>query len=203
MTTAIMETSAVVFVLDHYGREGRWPAWFERRRAAGRLVIPRAVEKEFKKLQRANRKGSGKHPDLLWMARLKGADKSWIYDLYQDPGIDQEILSSVEGMHREALNAPEGPAATKWLAVKKKYLLKNMGADAGADAAAAKKRALIHLRDAARADRVIAAQAVSIARTAGGGCVLVARDADFTAFAGRLEEISGCGMRVVRPEQMR
>lgn len=194
MECAIMDTSCVVSVLESYRRLGRGPGWFESR-LKGEICIPRAVESEFKKIQKSNRRGRGRHPALSWLARLPGSQKDWIYGLYRDPGTDAELLRLMEEMHGGAAGSPESEGARAWMA-SKKARVSRMGI-VGRGAKAALRRLYIE----AAQDRVIMAQSVSIAR-ASGRAVLVSRDGDFVSFAGRLEEISGGAMRVLRPEAM-
>lgn len=192
-----MDTSCVVAVLESYRRLGRGPGWFESR-LGGRVCIPRAVESEFKKIQKANRRGRGRHPALSWMARMPGSQKDWIYGLYRDAGADPGLLGTVEKMHGEAAGSPESEGARAWIA-SKRARIERMGIDARGRGGA--KAALRRLYIEASADRTIMAQAVAISRSV-GGAALVSRDGDFVAFAGSLEEISGGSMRVVRPEAM-
>ena len=110
MECAIMDTSCVVSVLESYRRLGRGPGWFESR-LKGEICIPRAVESEFKKIQKSNRRGRGRHPALSWLARLPGSQKDWIYGLYRDPGTDAELLRLMEEMHGGAAGSPESEGA--------------------------------------------------------------------------------------------
>lgn len=194
-----MDTSCVVSVLESYRRRGRGPGWFESR-LGGNVCVPRAVETEFKKIQKASRRGGGRHPSLSWLSRLPGSQKGWIYGLYRDPGTDAGLLGQLERMHGEAAGSPDSEGARAWMA-SKKARVSRMGAGAGGPRAAA-RAALRRLYIEAAADRAIMAQSVSIARASPGGALLVSRDGDFVAFAGRLSEISGGAMRVVRPEAM-
>ena len=198
--TVIMETTAVVLVLKSYHEIGRGPAWFERR-LDGKLVVPRAVETEFKRLQKANKRGKGRN-DIAWMGRVKGAEKNWIYDMYQEPGRDGGLLRRIERMHMAAVNEPGTAEARAWLKAKKARLFSAWRISAKS-AEASPKPALRRLYEDAKTDRIIMMQAVMIARSLEGKAVLVSNDGDFTAFAKPLEEISGGAMRVVRFAKMR
>lgn len=200
MDLVIMETSSVVLVLESYRRTGRGPPWFESRLGGG-LCVPRAVESEFKKILKANRRGRGRRPSLAWMSRLPGAHKDWIYGLYRDPAGAAGHLRSVERMHGAAAGSPDSDEARAWMA-SKRARLDRMGIDARAARGGDAKSALRRLYIEAGADRAIMAQAVAIARASPGPSVLVSRDGDFVAFSRALEEISGGSMRVARPEQM-
>lgn len=195
MEYAIMDTSCVVSVLESYRKLGRGPGWFESR-LEGRVCIPRAVESEFKKIQKLNRRGKGRRPGLSWLARLPGSQKDWIYGLYRDPGTDAELLRRIESMHGGAAGSPESDGARAWMA-SKRARVSRMGAGARGGPRAVLRRLYIE----AAQDRVIMAQSISIAR-ASGGAVLVSRDGDFVSFAATLKEISGGSMRVLRPEAM-
>ena len=198
--TVIMETSAVVLVLKSYHERGRGPPWFEKR-LDGKLVVPRAVETEFKRLQKANKKGRGRN-DIGWMGRVKGAEKNWIYDMYKEPGTDGGLLHGIERMHMAAVNEPGTAEARAWLKVKKRHLFGAWKITAKS-AEASPKPALRRLYEDAKADRIIMMQAVMIARSLEGKAVLVSNDGDFTAFAKPLEEISGGAMRVVGFSKMK
>lgn len=214
--TVIIETSAVVEVLRalHAGR--RPPRWFEASRGEGRLAVPRTVEVELKRLRKLNRRGAGTRTELSWLARLGGRDLQWVYELYREAPIDARVLSEVERMHAEAAGDSGGDAARSWLRSKRAFARERLGhADAASLGGPRAGRALAALARAASNDRAIMAQAVAIAsaaarrRTGGnahaGGppaAVLVSRDGDFTAFAGRLEEISGGAMAVARYSRM-
>ena len=217
-TVVIIETSAVVAVLGaiHAGR--RPPLWFEESRDGGRLAVPRTVEVELKRLRKSNRRGAGSRADLSWLARLRGRDLGWVYDLYREAPIDARVLSEVERMHGEAARDSGGAAARAWLRSKRSFVRERLGQGgggwAGAPGGVAAGRALAALNRAAANDRAIMAQAVAIAaaaaRAGGGGrgaaslpaAVLVSRDGDFTAFAGGLEEIAGGSMSVVHYARM-
>ena len=195
-----METSAVVLVLKSYHEIGRGPAWFERR-LDGKLAVPRAVETEFKRLQKANKRGRGRN-DIAWMGRVKGAKKNWIYDMYQEPGRDGGLLRRIERMHTAAVNEPGTAEARAWLKAKKARLFSAWRISAKS-AGASPKPALRRLYEDAKTDRIIMMQAVTIARSLEGKAALVSNDGDFTAFAKPLEEISGGAMRAVRFAMMR
>ena len=200
----------------HAGR--RPPRWFEESRDGGRLAVPRTVEVELKRLRKSNRRGAGSRADLSWLARLRGRDLRWVYDLYREAPIDARVLSEVERMHGEAARDSGGAAARAWLRSKRSFVRERRGqggGGAGAPEGAAAGRALAALNRAAANDRAIMAQAVAIAaaaaRAGGGGgrgaagppaAVLVSRDGDFTAFAGGLEEIAGGAMSVVHYARM-
>lgn len=216
--TVIIETSAVVEVLRalHAGR--RPPRWFEVSRGEGRLAVPRTVEVELKRLRKLNRRGAGTRAELSWLARLGGRDLQWVYELYREAPIDARVLSEVERMHAEAAGDSGGDAARSWLRSKRAFARERLGhADASSLGGPRAGRALAALARAAANDRAIMAQAVGIASAAarrlrGGGAsahaggppaaVLVSRDGDFTAFAGRLEEISGGAMAVAHYSRM-
>lgn len=196
--TVIMETTAVVLVLKSYHEIGRGPAWFERR-LDGKIAVPRAVETEFKRLQKANKRGRN---DIAWMGRVKGAEKNRIYDMYQEPGRDGGLLRRIERMHTAAVNEPGTAEARAWLKIKKARLFRAWRISAES-AEASPKPALRRLYEDAKTDRIIMMQAVMIARSLEGKSVLVSNDGDFTAFAKPLEEMSGGAMRVVRFAKMR
>ena len=215
--TVIIETSAVVAVLGAVRAGRRPPRWFEESRDGGRLAVPRTVEVELKRLRKSNRRGAGSRADLSWLARLRGSDLRWVYDLYREAPIDARVLSEVERMHGEAARDSGGDAARAWLRSKRSFVRERSGqggGGAGAPKGAAAGRALAALNRAAANDRAIMAQAVAIASAAarsGGGsggaagqpaAVLVSRDGDFTAFAGGLEEIAGGAMSVVHYARM-
>ena len=219
-TVVIIETSAVVAVLGaiHAGR--RPPRWFEESRDGGRLAVPRTVEVELKRLRKSNRRGAGSRADLSWLARLRGRDLRWVYDLYREAPIDARVLSEVERMHGKAARDSGGAAARAWLRSKRSFVRERLGRGGGGPGGlggpegVAAGRALAALNRAAANDRAIMAQAVAIAtaaaRAGGGGgggasppaAVLVSRDGDFTAFAGGLEEIAGGSMSVVHYARM-
>ena len=194
-----METSSIVAVLESYRKRGKGPDWFERR--LGRSVcVPRAVESEFKKIRKSNRRGAGRHPSLAWLSRLPGSQKDWIYGLYRDPGVCSKLLLKVEKMHGDAAGRPESAEARAWMASKRTRLDK-MGIARTAHGGAAKS-ALRRLYVEAAADRLIMAQALAIARAFPGQSTLVSRDGDFVAFATNLADMSGGTMHVLRPEAM-
>lgn len=194
-----METSSVVAVLESYSRTGAGPAWFERSR--GSVCVPRAVESEFKKIQKRNRRGKGRRPSLSWLARLPGSQKDWIYGLYRDPGACAPLLREVEKMHGDAAGRPDSAEARAWMS-SKRARLERMGVDARSARGGPAKSALLRLYIEASADRAIMAQALAIARACKGPSVLVSRDGDFVAFARGLERISGGAMSVARPQEM-
>ena len=216
--TVIIETSAVVAVLGAVRAGRRPPRWFEESRDGGRLAVPRTVEVELKRLRKSNRRGAGSRADLSWLARLRGRDLRWVYDLYREAPIDARVLSEVERMHGEAARDRGGAAARAWLRSKRSFVRERCGqggGGAGGPEGAAAGRALAALNRAAANDRAIMAQAVAIAsaaaRAGGGGgrgaagppaAGLVSRDGDFTAFAGGLEEIAGGAMSVVHYARM-
>ena len=220
-TVVIIETSAVVAVLGAIRAGRRPPRWFEESRGGGRLAVPRTVEVELKRLRKSNRRGAGSRADLSWLARLRGRDLQWVYDLYREAPIDARVLSEVERMHGEAARDRDGAAARAWLRSKRSFVRERCGRGGGPGGpggpeGVAAGRALAALNRAAANDRAIMAQAVAIAaaaaRSGGGGgggggasppaAVLVSRDGDFTAFAGGLEEIAGGSMSVVHYARM-
>lgn len=218
--TVIIETSAVVEVLRtiHAGR--RPPRWFEASRDEGRLAVPRAVEVELKRLRKSNRRGAGSRSELSWLARLGGRHLQWVYGLYREAPVDADVLSQITRMHEEAVSGRGGgsgggsggdDAARSWLRSKRAFVLGRLGYDGASEPLGGPKagRALAALNRAAGNDRVIMAQAVSIAASTGGAraggppaAVLVSRDGDFTAFAGRLGEIAGGAMSIVHYSRM-
>ena len=207
-----METSAVVGVLwaRHAGRQA--PRWFEESMRGGRVAVPRTVEVELKKLRKSNRRGAGRRADLSWLARLKGRDLQWVYDLYRGPRVDGAVHSRIVGMHEGAVRNPEGDAAAAWLRSKRSFVRERLGLGGAQPSGLGARKALALLFRAAENDRLIMAQAVAIASAAsaaaaGGGSsssapVLASRDGDFTAFAGPLEEIAGGSMSVVHYARM-
>ena len=210
--TVIMETSAVVEVLGAHRAGRRPPAWFEASRSGGRLAVPRTVEVELKRLRKSNRRGAGSRTELSWLARLGGRDLQWVYDLYREAPIDGGVLARIARMHDEAVRDRDGAAARSWLRSKRAFVRGRLGyGGAGPLEGPKAGRALAALNRAAANDRAIMAQAVAIAAASaasavGAGpppaAVLVSRDGDFTAFAGRLEEIAGGTMRIVHYSRM-
>ena len=212
--TVIIETSAVVEVLRAHHSGRRPPAWFESSRSGGRLAVPRTVEVELKRLRKSNRRGAGGRAELSWLARLEGRDLQWVYDLYREAPIDGGVLARIERMHDEAVRDRDGAAARAWLRSKRAFVRERLGhGGAGPLEGPRAGRALAALNRAAANDRAIMAQAVAIAASASAAsagqatpaaaaAVLVSRDGDFTAFAGRLEEIAGGTMRIVHYSRM-
>ena len=162
-------------------------------------MVPRAVETEFKRLQKASKRGRN---GIAWMGRVKGAEKNWIYDMYQEPGRDGGLLRRIERMHMAAVNEPETEEARAWLKAKKARLSRAWRISAES-AGASPKPALRRLYGDAKTDRAIMMQAVLIARSLEGKAAPVSDDGDFTAFARPLEEMSGGAMRAVRFARMR
>lgn len=207
----IMETSAVVGVLHarHAGRPP--PRWFDGHMREGRIAVPRTVEVELKRLRKSNRRGAGRRADLSWLARLRGRDLQWVYDLYRGPTVDAGVHSRIAAMHEGAVRDHGGAAAAAWLRSKRAFVRERLGRDPSALKGHEAGRALALLSRAAANDRMIMAQAVAIASAAASGpppgaasraSALVSRDGDFTAFAGALEEIAGGSMRVVHYSRM-
>lgn len=194
----------------HSGR--RPPRWFEDCMRGGRIAVPRTVEVELKRLRKSNRRGAGSRGnDLSWLARLKGRDLLWVYDLYRGPPVDAGVHSRIAAMHEGAVRDPGGAAAAAWLRSKRSFVAGRLGRDPSSMPIHEAGRALGILSRAAENDRAIMAQAVAIASAAAPGArsgaalrrpVLVSRDGDFTAFAGPLEEIAGGSMRVVHYSRM-
>lgn len=207
-----METSAVVGVLHarHAGRPP--PRWFDGHMREGRIAVPRTVEVELKRLRKSNRRGAGRRADLSWLARLRGRDLQWVYDLYRAPPVDAGVHSRIAAMHEGAVRDHSGAAAAAWLRSKRAFVRERLGRDPSALKDHEAGRALALLSRAAANDRMIMAQAVAIASAAAaqgaqpgatsGPSALVSRDGDFTAFAGALEEIAGGSMRVVHYARM-
>lgn len=198
--TVIMETSAVVLVLKSYHERDRGPSWFERR-LDDKLAVPRAVETEFKRLRKANKRGMGRN-DIAWLGRVKGANKDWIYNLYRDPGKDGILLDRIGRMHMAAVNEPDSAEARAWLKIKKAHMVRVAKINPKS-ANANPKPALRRLYEDAETDRTIMMQAVMIARSLEGKSTLVSNDGDFTAFAAPLGEISGGAMHVTKFAEMR
>ena len=196
--TAIMETTAVALVLKSYHELGGGPPWFERG-PDGKLAVPRAVEAEFKRLQKANKRDRN---DIAWMGRAKEAEKNWIYGMYKEPGRDGGPLRRIERTHMAAVNEPGTAEARAWLKIKKAHLFRAWKISAES-AEASPKPALRRLYEDAKTDRAIMMQAVMIARSLEGKAAPVSDDGDFTAFAKPLEEMSGGAMRAVRFARMR
>ena len=179
--------------------------------------MPRTVEVELKRLRKSNRRGAGSRTELSWLARLGGRDLQWVYDLYREAPIDGGVLARIARMHDEAVRDRDGAAARSWLRSKRSFVRGRLGyGGAGPLEGPKAGRALAALNRAAANDRAIMAQAVAIAAASAGGgggggggpppapavAVLVSRDGDFTAFAGRLEEIAGGTMRIVHYSRM-
>ena len=203
--TVIIETSAVVEVL-RARRSGRPPpAWFKSALEAGRIAVPRTVEVELKRLRKSSRRGGGARSDLSWLARLGGRELQWVYDLYRAEPVDGKVAAEIARMHADAARDPGGAAARAWLRSKRMRAGEGARGGGGPPAGPRAGRALAALYRAAENDRAIMAQAVAIAARGGGAvppCTLVSRDGDFTAFAGRLGEISGGTVRTVHYSRM-